>query len=319
LPFLRLTSDFLTSDLCRNKRDTIFFITLLKTKCATSLMTSCGIKRSFPSKEMPRVLSFYLGIYESNACVSPDTTCDAKRHSDRSYRAPTPAHPVLPVLAGSLHLLLAIHWHLPACKALPEATHSIHPRGIVGETMHYATAYLYQTQKKNAQTAQEEEEEEGGQALKNSYCMDRLVFEHRLEKTHALIAATRAEEDEFGRQQQGETAGQKIGGTARRICSTVSKGGRKLLNKLLSMHKFRVPDDGGGHVHFRLPSAGGGKGGEDDDGDGDRDWVFDQQQAARLQITSPRGWAPRDQCHDHRGFAMPTHAHHGLPGAGRRM
>ncbi len=32
--FLGLTSDFLTSDLCRNKRDTIFFITLLKTKCA---------------------------------------------------------------------------------------------------------------------------------------------------------------------------------------------------------------------------------------------------------------------------------------------
>ena len=176
--------------------------------------------------------------------------------------------------------------------------------------MHYATAYLYQTQKKNAQTAQGEEEE---QALKTSYCMDRLLFEHRLERTHALVEATRAEEDEFGRQ-QGATTGQKIGGTARRICSTVSRGGRKLLNKLLSMHKFRVPDDGGGHVHFRLPSAGGGgERGEEDDGR-----AFDRQ-AASLQITSPRGWAPRDPCHDHRGFAMPTHAHHGLPGTGRRM
>jgi len=30
-------------------------------------------------------------------------------------------------------------------------------------------------------------------------------------------------------------------------------------------------------------------------------------------------WAQGDSIHDHRGFALPSHAHHGMPGVGRRM
>ncbi len=103
---------------------------------------------------------------------------------------------------------------------------------------------------------QEENFERELYALKSVGYMDRLRLEQRLEKTHALIEATRTEEDDelVKQQNRGSTAAQPIGSAARMLYSAVSRRGRKLLNKALSVHKLRIPDDGGGHVHFRLPS-----------------------------------------------------------------
>ncbi len=44
----------------------------------------------------------------------------------------------------------------------------------------------------------------------------------------------------------------------------------------------------------------------------------DDSRANHPPATAQR-WPARDPCHHNRGFALPSHAHHGLPGTGRRM
>jgi len=240
--------------------------------------------------------------------------------------------------------------------------------------------------------------------------MDGVVFERRLERTHALIAATRQEEDYLSHRRDGKQGnGRKLSTAAGKLLSSASKGGNRIVSSLLSLGSASWPglsstrhrrDPGGGRggkgygLHCRLreecPNCGGigashcsrcaeeiGGGGEVGELD-TREWkqyegFFRGPAAAmRLRPRSPardggrgrkgislssssggeggrrekhaptttaaaartepgpepesaaaaapaQGWHARDPGHGHRGFALPTHANHGLPGVGRRM